>query len=146
MGRFYGSVHIRGAAREEVLAACLAVATELKCRFLLAPEIGGWISVYPSDTGQDGQVSRKIAGLVRGETVHVLLHDDDIFSYLYFRDGRLADEYDSNPDYFGTTAPNARKALRGKPEAFSGALSEMDCALEFTRDEKILVASLRSGT
>ena len=128
MGRFYGSIHVRGAGYDKVCAACTELANKLKCEFLLAPEIGGWISAYPSNSGQDETVSREIASLLPGETLHVFLHDDDIFSYLYFRDGSLADEYNSDPDYFGKASPNARKVLRGTPEAFSGALSDPECA------------------
>jgi len=32
--------------------------------------------------------------------LHVVVHDDDIFCYFFYRGGRLVDRYNSFPDYF----------------------------------------------
>ena len=111
MGRFWGGVHVRTTDFSGVHAACVEVAEKLECEFLLAPEIGGWITAYPSNHGQDEAVAREIATRLTVEVIHVVLHDDDLFCYFFYRNGCLADQYDSNQDYFGRSSTTARSTL-----------------------------------
>ena len=49
----------------------------------------------------------------------LVVHDDDVFKYEYYRDGKHVDQYCSRPDYFGTPTEAARKAVRGRPQKFA---------------------------
>jgi hypothetical protein len=119
MGGFYGSVQIRGEDRDAVRAALEQLARK-KRRFLLGPAIGGWIGVYPDGSGQDLGVARALARRLPGELIAMLVHDDDIFAYEYYRDGRRVDQYNSIPDYFGEeVSEKERQRLRGRPERFA---------------------------
>jgi WD40 repeat protein len=118
MGGFYGSVQVRGEDREAVRAALEGLARK-EHRSLLGPPLDGWIGVYPSGHGQDFRVARALARRLPGELIAMLVHDDDIFAYKYYRDGRLIDEYDSIPDYFEPVTEEQRRRLRGRPETFA---------------------------
>ncbi len=124
MGSFFGCVYTRGVDHEAVRHALVDVARRYHCNFLLAPETSGWIAIFPSSHGQDTKVSAAISRRLKGEVLHTLLHDSDIFAYVYYRDGRLVDEYSSRPDYFGEVSPRKRRSLRGKPEELRGLLSD----------------------
>ncbi len=118
MGGFYGSVQVRGEDREAVRAALEELARK-KRRFLLGPPLDGWIGVYPSGHGQDFRVARALARRLPGELIAMLVHDDDVFAYEYYRDGRLIDQYDSIPDYFEPVTEEQRRRLRGRSGRFA---------------------------
>ena len=98
MGASFDSIHIRTENSDLVQKALEQVAKGSNCKFLLGPEINGWISVFPSDFLND-VICAKIAGLVPDDIFHLAVHDDDIFIYYFYRDGRLVDQYNSNPNY-----------------------------------------------
>jgi hypothetical protein len=116
MGGFYGSVQIRSEDRDSVRAAVERIATGRR-RFLIGPPLGGWIGVYPSGSGQDFGVAKDLAARLPGELIAMLVHDNDIFAYEYYRDGDRIDQYDSIPDYFHEVSDEERRSLRGRPEA-----------------------------
>jgi hypothetical protein len=119
MGGFYGSVQIRGEDRESVRSALEPLAKK-KRRFLLGPPLDGWIGVYPDGAGQDFGVARDLARRLKGELIAMLVHDDDVFAYEYYRDGRRIDQYNSIPDYFGgEVSEKERQRLSGRPETFA---------------------------
>jgi WD40 repeat protein len=126
MGGFYGGVFLRTGEREKVKQIVENVARKHKCRFLVGPALRGWVGVYPSDHGQDQRVSRSIARCFRGDLFHLLVHDDDVFCYDFYRNSRLVDRYNSCPDYFGATTPKEKDKMRGRPERFADVLA--DCA------------------
>ena len=102
MGGFYGSIHVRTTDEAAVKAAAEAIASERKAKFLVAPEIGGWVTLFPDNNGQDSGISEALAPRLSGvDLIHCLVHDDDVFAYWLFRGGHLADRYNSRPDYFG---------------------------------------------
>jgi hypothetical protein len=119
---YFGSIYTRGIDREAVRRALPEIRKKHSCCFLLAPEIDGWIGIYPSDHGQDDKVSAEIAGSLRTEVLHVILHADELFRYTYHFKGRLADEFSSKPEYFEEVTEKRRKALAGKPEKLRGLL------------------------
>lgn len=92
-----------------------------KCKghkFYLAPVINGWVSLFPSEYWQES-LSREISRETEADVLHMMVHDDDVFCYFYYRGGELIDEYNSCPDYFGEKVPaKKRKKLKGKPEVF----------------------------
>src|SRR5688572_18369038 len=120
MGGFYGSIHARTDDLGRVRAALAALAADPGLRFWLAPPTHGWTSVFPSASGQDHAVSARLAPLVGGDVFHLVVHDDDLFAYWYYRDGSLADRHDSDPSYFGAeVTADEREELRGHPERFA---------------------------
>ncbi len=119
MGGFYGSVQIRSEDRDSVRSALERLARDQR-QFLLGPPLNGWIGVYPNGAGQDFGVAGKLARRLKGELIAMLVHDDDIFAYEYYRDGRRVDQYNSVPDYFGgDISEKERLELSGRPETFA---------------------------
>ena len=51
--------------------------------------------------------------------MHVYVYDDDIFGYRFYRDAKLIDEYNSDPDYFEEQPAEEEARLRGRPEVFA---------------------------
>jgi WD40 repeat protein len=124
MGAFYGSVQVRGEDRESVRAALEELARKKRRKFLLGPALDGWIGVYPDGNGQDLRVVGELARRLPGELVAVLVHDDDIFAYEYYRDGKRVDRYNSVPDYFEEVSEAERRRLRGRPERLAHLASD----------------------
>lgn len=123
MGAFYGSVHVRTTDSEAVRRAADTVAKKHRLKWLLAPPMNGWTTLYPSGHGQDEQPTRMLATLLPGfDLLHVVLHEDDVFAYRVFRDGKLLDEHNSDPDYFGEASAADRDRQRGQPERFADLL------------------------
>ena len=118
MGSFYGSVQIHGADRNTIKSVVEKLASKQELRFLIGPELGGWVGVYPADHGQDTRTGRAIARKLSGEVFHLLVHDDDFFVYEYYRDGKLIDRFNSRPDYFAPVSSSEARKLRGRPEMF----------------------------
>ncbi|HWX18482.1 MAG TPA: hypothetical protein VN578_01125 [Candidatus Binatia bacterium] len=101
MGGHYGTIHVRTQDREPVRAAVETLAAGGKRRFLIAPPLDGWVTVFPDKNGQDSKVSKKLAKALPDKTlIHCLVHDDDIFAYWLYEAGDLVDAYDSCPGYF----------------------------------------------
>ncbi len=123
MGSSFGSIHVRDGEGDMVRTACEAIAAKGDTKFLVAPIRGPWQAVYPSAAGQDVTISAALAERTLGVVVHVLLHDDDLFAYLFYRDGRLVDEYNSCPDYFGDVPEEEALRQRGRPELFVDILA-----------------------
>ena len=146
MGGFYGSVQIRGADRNAITSVVEKLAGKQELRFLVGPELGGWVGVYPAGHGQDTQIGRAIARKLPGEAFHLLVHDDDFFVYEYYRDRKLVDRYNSRPDYFAPVSASEARKLRGRPETFghlvsSGAVFTLKSLLADSEAESFAFAS-----
>jgi hypothetical protein len=118
MGGFYGSVQVRGAEREAIKSVVEKLAGKMDLRFLIGPELGGWVGVYPAGHGQDIRIGREIARKLSGDLFQLVVHDDDVFVYDYYRDGKLVDRNNSSPDYFQEVSVSNAKKLRGRPDTF----------------------------
>lgn len=105
-----------------VRQALEVVARNAKCRFLVGPALNGWVSVFPDNAGQSDRVSAEIAKGLPNDVLHLVVHDDDIFSYYFYRRGRLADRYNSCPDYFGPVSSEEKQQSKGHPEVFEDLL------------------------
>jgi len=121
VGAFFGVVYLRTGDRDAVRPILDQLAR--KRRFLLGPALHGWTAVYPQDHGQDSRVAKAIARRFPGELLHVLVHDDDIFAYSYYRDGKLRDEYNSCPDYFEEMPAKLKERCRGRPRRLAHLLA-----------------------
>ncbi len=109
MGGHYGTIHVRADDRDAVRSAVERLGCDNTRRFLIAPAIGGWVTVFPENNGQDERVSEALAAKLPDKTlIHCLVHDDDVFAYWLFEGGRVVDAYNSCPDYFGDPNPPPR--------------------------------------
>jgi hypothetical protein len=115
MGGFYGSVHVKTADRSSVQQAAEAISKRQKTRFLIGPPLNGWVSAYPETHGQDESIAKAMARRAGGDVIYVMVHDDDVFAYSYFQDGKLVDAFNSRPDYFGSVPAKTKAKLRGRP-------------------------------
>jgi hypothetical protein len=125
MGAWFGTIHIKTEDPAAVHAALEQVAAAMNAKFLVAPAINGWVSVFPHQNGADEKVSTALAAALPAmEMIHVVLADDDVFAYGYFRGGVLVDEYVSKPGYFDASVSAAtRDKQRGRPEHFANLIA-----------------------
>ena len=128
MGAFYGSIHVRSDDVATLRRALEAIAAAKGTRFLMAPPLGGWTCVFPSDHGQDVAISAAIADRIPGPVLHLLVHDDDVFAYTLYDSGGPIDEYSSDPDYFEPSPPERWDATAGRPEALAALAPNGDPA------------------
>ena len=77
---------------------------ENKTKFLLGPSIDGWVAVFPENNGQDPRMADALANKLVAPILHTLVHDDDVFMYRFYEQGKLAGTYNSCPDYFGESS------------------------------------------
>ncbi len=83
-----------------------------------------FIPTVPGRRSDFGVASELARGL-KGELIAMLVHDDDVFAYNYYRDGRRLDQYNSIPDYFGEPiSEQERLELSGRPETFAHLASD----------------------
>ncbi|MBN2019112.1 MAG: hypothetical protein JW749_02675 [Sedimentisphaerales bacterium] len=119
MGGFYGSIHVRADSNQLIKVALEKIAKKKRHKFYLSPPINGWVGIFPDGYGQDERVSKHIAKQLDYDVLHLMVHDDDIFCYWYYRNGTLFDVYNSRPDYFGNfVSRKKREKLKGSPEVF----------------------------
>jgi hypothetical protein len=118
MGGFYDSIHVRSESYQSIQDILNRLAKDEEYKFYLAPVINGWVSLFASEYGQES-LSREISRQTEADVLHMMVHDDDVFCYLYYRGSKLIDEYNSCPGYFGEKVPaKERKRLKGRPEVF----------------------------
>lgn len=124
MGGHYGSVQVRSEDRDRVKAIAEQVAREKQIHILIAPPVNGWIALFAENNGQDESVGRLLAEQLDGDVLNLLVHDDDIFAYWYYRDRRLIDSYWSTPGYFGEENREREEKMAGNPELFRPLIGE----------------------
>ena len=114
MGNFYTNFTFKGPTQEEVVKA-LAGRTAY-----VTPEREGCVMVFDSEAEeQDQEVIAKMAKagsmMFKCPVLAVLNHDDDIFWYQLYVQGKLVDQYDSTPGYFdgdGDSGPEGGDAKK----------------------------------
>jgi WD40 repeat protein len=124
MGAFYGSIQFRTEDRDAVLAAVDNLARRQKTAMLVGPVLRGWVGVYPAGNGQDDNVSKLLAKKLPGDVLHLIVHDDDFFTYAYYHDGKVVDRYHSSAEYFGSVSAQAKARLRGRPDRLAHLLPD----------------------
>jgi WD40 repeat protein len=122
MGAFFGSIHVRTESSDTVQKALEQVAKGADCKFLLGPALNGWISVFPHNGGQSAEISTEIAKHLPHDIFHLVVHDDDIFCYYFYRNGQEVDQYNSCPDYFEKVSDEEKQKCQGHPELFQDLL------------------------
>jgi len=119
MGGFYGSIHILSESSGSVMNVLADISKREGHKFYMSKPINGWIGVFPDNYGQV-PLAGAIAGMVNYDVLGLVVHDDDVFCYWYYRSGKLVDEYNSCPGYFGEkVSKEERKRLKGRPEVFA---------------------------
>jgi hypothetical protein len=53
---------------------------------------------------------------------HLIVHDDDVFFYYFYRNGQLIDRYNSWPDSFEEVSEDEKQQCQGRPELFQNLL------------------------
>jgi len=137
MGGFYTNYTFRGVSQE-------AVAKALAGReALISKEQHGCVVVF--DKLSDHQDQAQIAGLASSlskslncAVLAVLDHDDDILWYQLYEAGKLSDEYDSTPNYWGTRGPS--------PLPPSGGNAARLCAVFQAGDPAVVETILRRSS
>ncbi len=124
MGAFFDSIHVRTENSGSVQKALEQVAKGNDCKFLMGPAINCWISVFPSACGLNNEVPAQIARLIPNDIFHLIVHDDDIFMYWFYRDGQLLDQYNSNPNYGDEDSDEEKQECPGRPESFRDLLRQ----------------------
>ena len=145
MGAFYGSVYVKSDKIGAVKELLEGLATRNR-KFLMAPSINGWVTIYPSDHGQDDRVSKLIAKKIDAPILQVAVHDDDVFFYSYYKDRKVVDRFNSCPDYFEPASKRMKNLLRGKPERLAKLLGrpedihKLETVLEEMRGRPLFVS------
>src|SRR5260370_10894785 len=98
MGSHYGSIQIRSTDTDLLKRELESLAVDGKARFYIGPPINGWIGVYPTEHGHSADISAEIAKRFPGDIIHLIVHHDVVFYYLYYSENSLIDEYCSAPD------------------------------------------------
>lgn len=103
MGNFYVNYTAHGVTQGEVAKAL----AERPC--IVTRSANDTVVVFDEESdSQDQEVISSLATelslKLRCPLLAVLNHDDDIFWYQLYRDGKLEDEYDSSPGYFDESA------------------------------------------
>ena len=119
LGASYGSVQVCGQPQDTLREILEDLSAKRKIRFWLGPALGRWTGVYPILWhGSQRRARPRPPARWRG-VFSLVVHDDDVFKYEYYRDGKRVDQYCSRPDYFGTPTEAARKTVRSRPQKFA---------------------------
>ena len=142
MGGFYGSIQFRSDDRDAVLRLAETIAKERACKFLCGPPLRGWIGLYPNSNGQDEGIASALAETWPGELLYLLVHDDDVFVYRYFRAGARIDAYWSAPGYFGDENRATQERETGNPDAYAhlvvGRVDRVQALLDRSKGRRTL--------
>lgn len=100
MGTFYFNYTLKGPGSEQVARALKGHRT------FVTPKQNDCVVVFietPFRQEIDPQLAVRLSGEFACPLLSVSVHDDDILFYELYRNGQLADEYNSAPDYFDPT-------------------------------------------
>ncbi len=103
MGNFYTNYTLRGASPQAVAAALAGHAA------FVTPAQNDCAVVFDEESEEQnpeviGDLATRLARELNCPVLAVLNHDDDILWYRLYLSGELADEYDSSPGYFDSSA------------------------------------------
>jgi hypothetical protein len=124
MGAFFGSILVRTTNLDAVQKGLARIAKETDSKFLAGTSVNGWISIFAENSGQDDRISLALANLLPDDMFHLIVRDDDILGYYFYRGGRLLDRYNSRPDYFKEVSDEEKKRWQGQPMLFQVLLHQ----------------------
>ena len=114
MGTFFSNCQVQS---DSQVAVADALTMLLKEPAYVSPSVGGWVGVYPEGTRTDlAKLAKQLSKQLSCGVFTWNVHDDDIFYYTLFEDGKRRDEFNSSPDYFDPVSKGEMKRLHGKPE------------------------------
>lgn len=115
MGTNYSNCQVRCDSQETVVEALRGLLTEPA---YVSRAVGDWVSVYPEGKrlDEDNLAKRLSAGLNCG-VFFWAVYDSDAFLYSFYRNGRLVDQFNSNPDGYEVISEAKKARVRGKPAA-----------------------------
>ena len=117
MGNFYTNFSIKGISAERVVEHLERTGREA----IVVPERGGWVVACPEETELQHpllmeEFAEGLSGAVGGVVFGVLNHDDDVLAYWLAEEGKMLDEYVSDPG-----------ALEGREEPPEGGDARVLC-------------------
>ena len=85
--------------------------------FLIAPAKNGWLSLYEErasrqDTGLICDLAAGLSKDLKTAAIAFSVHDSDVACYWLFENGKLLDEFNSCPDYFGGQMPSTTRGFQ----------------------------------
>ena len=88
MGAFYGNITIKGPSQQKVAEALQGR------RAIVTPNIGDYTVVFDSvcdaqDIGGIQALASRLSGEFRCFVLAVIIHDDDVFVFFLYQDGKL---------------------------------------------------------
>src|SRR6476646_3772809 len=109
MGNFYTNFTLKNPDADDI-ADTLRQASRAA---FVSPEQRGYVVVYEAEAdNQDVSAIEEVGVMLSKQqkcpVLAVLNHDDDVLCYWLFDCGKLIDEYNSNPDYFGSASGGDR--------------------------------------
>jgi ankyrin repeat protein len=115
MGVSFTNYQVRTRSVSRCAQAIEEIATS---RALVTDQKNGWVTIY--DEASDAQDIREIRSVAKclsaktsSSVLALLVHDSDVFLYLLYDHGRLVDQFDSHPGYFGAVSAAQRKKWSG---------------------------------
>jgi|GEM_PF-6290709 len=125
MGTFLTNITLHGPTQAAAAAAVRALLPNCDC--YVAPNRNGWITLYgDAFEGEDPTAlltaASELCQECESDGFASLVHDSDVLAiWVFDREGELAMEYNSCPEYFGSDAP----AETASTADFARALAEM---------------------
>jgi hypothetical protein len=135
MGASFTNYQVRA---RSVSRCAKAVAEIASFRALVTDEKHGWITVYDETSdAQDIKELRRFAKNLSAKlaisVLALLAHDSDVFVYLLYDHGRLTDQFNSHPGYFGAVSDAHRKKWAGHFERLA-KLAPLETSAAAIRD------------
>lgn len=116
MGMFFTNCQIRSNDPESCRKAAAGIVTA-SC--VVTDSKNGWVTLFDEKTeSQDENELQRVAKALSSElktaVFGFLVHDSDIFMYFFSDRGKLVDQFNSHPDYFGPVSSETRKKWAGQ--------------------------------
>ena len=130
MGAFYGNITLKGPSQREIAQALQGR------RAVVAPSFGAYTVAFDSicddqDTDAIQALTARISGEMLCTALAVIVHDDDVLWYSLYRDGELADCYNSRPNYFDSESDGPAAGPKG------GIASQLSSIFGVDKEEEV---------
>jgi ankyrin repeat protein len=122
MGASFANCHVR---TSEKTTCTSALKSAIRSRAMLTEPKNGWVTVYDEtsesqDVNELRRIGKTISSKLKTTVFCFMVHDSDVFLFLLFDKGKLVDQFDSRPDYFGPATENQRRQWAGNAERLAG--------------------------
>jgi len=115
MGAFFTSYQVRA---DDAANCAKVLAASIESRAVITDSKNGWVTIYDEKSdSQDTNTLRSLAAALskrlKTAVIATIVHDSDIFLYLFYDKGKFMDQFDSKPDYFGPVSDSQKKEWAG---------------------------------